>query len=36
MHDRDACADVSQHALQTFMLDLPVREGEDISDFLDV
>jgi KaiC/GvpD/RAD55 family RecA-like ATPase len=34
-HDRDVCADVSQHALQAFTLDLPVGEGEDISDFLE-
>jgi hypothetical protein len=34
LHDRDACSDIAPHALKTFTLDLPVGEGEDISDFL--
>jgi len=34
LHDRDACTDISAHALKTFTLELPVGEGEDISDFL--
>lgn len=34
-HDRDVCQDVSQHALKTYTLPLPVGEGEDISDFLE-
>jgi hypothetical protein len=34
LHDRDACDDIAPHALKTFTLDLPVGEGEDISDFL--
>jgi hypothetical protein len=33
-HNQDACADIAPHALKTFTLDLPVGEGEDISDFL--
>jgi KaiC/GvpD/RAD55 family RecA-like ATPase len=35
LHDRDACIDISSHALKTFTLELPVSEGEDISDFLE-
>jgi KaiC/GvpD/RAD55 family RecA-like ATPase len=34
LHDRDACSDIAPHALKTFTLDLPVGQGEDISDFL--
>lgn len=33
-HDEDACSDIGESALQLFKLELPVGEGEDISDFL--
>lgn len=34
LHDRDACTDIAPFALKLFTLDLPVGEGEDISDYL--
>jgi hypothetical protein len=34
MHDLSASEDIAPHALKLFTLDLPVGEGEDISDFL--
>ena len=34
-HDADVCADVSRFARELFTLDLPVGEGEDVSDFLE-
>jgi len=33
LHDRDSCADIATHPLKTFTLELPVSEGEDVSDF---
>lgn len=35
VHDRDACTDIAPYALKLFSLDLPVGEGEDISDYLE-
>jgi hypothetical protein len=35
LHDESVCKDVSRYAKELFTLDLPVGEGEDISDFLD-
>jgi hypothetical protein len=34
-HDADVCADVCRFAREVYTLELPVGEGEDISDFLD-
>lgn len=34
LHDQQVCADAAQHAYKTFSLELPVGEGEDISDYL--
>lgn len=35
LHDESVCQDVSKFAKELFKLELPVSEGEDISDFLD-
>ena len=35
LHDRDACNDIARYARNLFTLDLPVGEGEDISDYLE-
>jgi hypothetical protein len=34
LHDEEACSDIAPHALQTFTLSLPVKESQDISDYL--
>ena len=34
LHDQAACSDIAPYALKLFTLDLPVGEGEDISDYL--
>ena len=34
LHDQQVCTDVAPHAFKTFTLELPVDEGEDISDYL--
>lgn len=36
LHDESACRDIAPHALKVFTLDLPVGEGEDISDYLEL
>ena len=35
IHDRDACEDISKYAKNLFTLELPVGDGEDISDYLE-
>jgi hypothetical protein len=35
LHDEAACKDIAPHALKVFTLELPVGEGEDISDYLE-
>lgn len=35
LHDQAVCADVARYARELFTLELPVGEGEDISDYLE-
>lgn len=35
LHDQAVCEDVSRYARELYTLELPVNEGEDISDFLE-
>lgn len=35
LHDESACKDIAPYAMKVFTLELPVGEGEDISDYLE-